>query len=232
MMRPCLTVDSTNQWISIGIFDTENEVMNSIYAGRDASAFLVPMIRELFEKSSLKKPDWICCARGPGSFTSTRIGVGVARNLAQMWNIPVMGIDSLYFYGKDCLKKTEAERAAVMIDAKQQKVCARLVSRDTEDMQPETATLDIAPGEFLKSLEEDIPIFADETEVILKIIEKSYGPTNRTLQKIDPPSARSLYELAEELGGIQKAGEWQSLLPVYTRKDPATTKFPEGINPN
>ena len=108
MERTCLVLDTTNGWMIVGLFretidgkkmSLQKEIC--LRTKREASTRLAPTIQNLLQilqENGLEKPDWIICAIGPGSFTGCRIGVGTARNLAQLWDIPVLGLDSLAYY--------------------------------------------------------------------------------------------------------------------------------------
>jgi tRNA threonylcarbamoyl adenosine modification protein YeaZ len=94
----------------VGLFEKNNDTINTKYLfsenlPRESSFRLVLEIQKGFEKVGWKSPDLIIACVGPGSFTGLRISVGTARNLSQIWKVPVFGIDSLecyleYYYEK------------------------------------------------------------------------------------------------------------------------------------
>ncbi|WP_322744095.1 tRNA (adenosine(37)-N6)-threonylcarbamoyltransferase complex dimerization subunit type 1 TsaB [Planktothrix mougeotii] len=63
--------------------------------GRDLSTHLHSYLLEFIQPQTWSDLGWIAVAKGPGSFTGTRIGVVTARTLAQQLNIPVFAISSL-----------------------------------------------------------------------------------------------------------------------------------------
>ncbi|CAD5934501.1 tRNA threonylcarbamoyladenosine biosynthesis protein TsaB [Planktothrix tepida] len=63
--------------------------------GRDLSTHLHHYLLEFIQPQTWLDLGWITVAKGPGSFTGTRIGVVTARTLAQQLNIPVFAISSL-----------------------------------------------------------------------------------------------------------------------------------------
>jgi tRNA threonylcarbamoyl adenosine modification protein YeaZ len=63
--------------------------------GRDLSTQLHQYLFDFIQPQTWSDLGWIAVAKGPGSFTGTRIGVVTARTLAQQLNIPVFAISTL-----------------------------------------------------------------------------------------------------------------------------------------
>lgn len=62
---------------------------------RELSNYLHQHLVEFIQPKTWQDFAFIAVAKGPGSFTSTRIGVVAARTLAQQLNIPLFGISTL-----------------------------------------------------------------------------------------------------------------------------------------
>lgn len=69
---------------------------DSLVHQNQLSKILFPALLELLDKAkvSLKDLDYIAVARGPGSYTGTRIGAIIAKSLAFALTIPLIGFDS------------------------------------------------------------------------------------------------------------------------------------------
>ncbi|MEB3308781.1 MAG: tRNA (adenosine(37)-N6)-threonylcarbamoyltransferase complex dimerization subunit type 1 TsaB [Snowella sp.] len=63
--------------------------------GRDLSNLLHQYLADFIQPQSWDAIAFIAVANGPGSFTSTRIGMVTARTLGQQLNIPVFSLSSL-----------------------------------------------------------------------------------------------------------------------------------------
>ena len=63
--------------------------------GRDLTAYLHTCLQEFMTPYAWSDLAYVAVAKGPGGFTGTRIGVVVARTLAQQLEIPLFGVSSL-----------------------------------------------------------------------------------------------------------------------------------------
>lgn len=147
-----LYFDTTQEWIHVvvGTADTNSniELKSKLIetSPKEASYRLVEMIKTALEKSQIKKPDVIVVPNGPGSFTGIRITVSTARNLAQLWEIPVLGFDSaeLYFVGiktQEIHSISGFQTSILCLDGKQGKFYTKIFYGDlfseTKDQTPE-----------------------------------------------------------------------------------------------
>ena len=66
-------------------------------AAREQLKFIIPVIKEAFEKSKLKRGDIdaIAVTKGPGLIGSLLIGVETAKTLAYLWNKPIIPVNHL-----------------------------------------------------------------------------------------------------------------------------------------
>jgi tRNA threonylcarbamoyl adenosine modification protein YeaZ len=68
---------------------------NSWYLGRKLANNLHEYLADFIKPWTWQDLEFIAVAKGPGSYTSTRIGIVTAKTLAQQLNIPVYGISTL-----------------------------------------------------------------------------------------------------------------------------------------
>lgn len=92
-----LGLDTATSWGSVGLYREGplGEISCRRMARRNDP--LVPSLQRLFETLNVDKSDLelIAVALGPGSFTSLRVGVSLAKGLALALNVPVVGVASL-----------------------------------------------------------------------------------------------------------------------------------------
>ncbi|MDV6234046.1 tRNA (adenosine(37)-N6)-threonylcarbamoyltransferase complex dimerization subunit type 1 TsaB [Leptospira ellisii] len=154
-MKKILFFDATNQWIlaETYLLDGDETIERSAsYSGihpRESSKLLIQELRNVLKISDWKKPDLIAAALGPGSFTGLRIAVATARNLAQLWEIPALGFDSLNVYTSYYFQEV-GDPVVVAIEAKQKKIYLGM-----EDRRGFFGSMDVKPDEVVERIPED-----------------------------------------------------------------------------
>ena len=93
-----LCIDTSSKLCSVAILE-DTTLINKLELdnGLTHSETLMPLIKELFDKSnlSLNDIDLLVSDVGPGSFTGIRIGVATCKAFSDSLNIPCVGISSL-----------------------------------------------------------------------------------------------------------------------------------------
>ncbi|GAB4543814.1 MAG: tRNA (adenosine(37)-N6)-threonylcarbamoyltransferase complex dimerization subunit type 1 TsaB [Pleurocapsa sp.] len=87
--------------------------------GRDLSAHLHQHLQEILAPQTWQDLAFIAVAKGPGGFTGTRIGVVVARTIAQQLNIPLFGISTLAAAAHWTKPSDSKELLAIQMKARQ-----------------------------------------------------------------------------------------------------------------
>ena len=93
-----LAIDTSTQWMGLALFDGSQILYEKVWrTNRRHTVELVPSIQNIFKETGLEIATLkaIAVALGPGSFTSMRIGLAVAKGLALSLHIPVIGVPSL-----------------------------------------------------------------------------------------------------------------------------------------
>lgn len=105
---------------------------------RQAEA-LIPILNDMVKEAGLapKDIDAFACAKGPGSFTGLRIGVTMAKTMAQFSGKPVVGISSLAALAMEAEGAEDFLRVPV-IDARANRIFAAAYPAPGEDLFPET----------------------------------------------------------------------------------------------
>lgn len=96
-----LAIDSSTQWIGIALFDGNLIQYEKIWkASRRHTVELSPAIAAAFQECAISAGvlKAVAVAIGPGSFTSLRIGLAVAKGFALSQHIPIIGVPSLEIY--------------------------------------------------------------------------------------------------------------------------------------
>ena len=93
-----LAIDTTSDVLSLALLQRGRPAGSCFDAiGRRTTQEILPRIGALLEAAGLEPAelDVLVVARGPGSFTGTRIGLAVALTIAQVTGRPVVGVDAL-----------------------------------------------------------------------------------------------------------------------------------------
>lgn len=93
-----LAIDTSTQWMGIALLQDAQILYEKVWrTKRRHTVELAPAIQEAVQDCGLRIGDLeaIGVALGPGSFTSLRIGLAVAKGLALTQRVPVIGIPSL-----------------------------------------------------------------------------------------------------------------------------------------
>jgi tRNA threonylcarbamoyl adenosine modification protein YeaZ len=95
-MKYGLAIHATTGELGLSINNFQGDNRSQVWElGRDLSNYLHEYLLKFLKPQTWSDLEFIGVAKGPGSFTSTRIGVVTGRTLGQQLNIPVYGISSL-----------------------------------------------------------------------------------------------------------------------------------------
>jgi tRNA threonylcarbamoyladenosine biosynthesis protein TsaB len=93
-----LAIDSSTQWIGIALLQDSQILYEKIWrTNRRHTVELAPAIQTALNESGNQVVNLqaVAVAIGPGSFTSLRIGLAIAKGLSLSLHIPVVGIPTL-----------------------------------------------------------------------------------------------------------------------------------------
>jgi tRNA threonylcarbamoyl adenosine modification protein YeaZ len=111
-----LALHTTTDMLGLALMRSDQECReHQERLGLDLSNLLLVRMRDFLPPQSLQDLAFIAVANGPGSFTSTRVGLVVARTLGQQLAIPVFTFSSLTLWAGN---KIEKAVVAVHLDAR------------------------------------------------------------------------------------------------------------------
>lgn len=208
-----LTIDTTfsKLYVTLGGEDFfESRIVESD-SEKFHSAYIASVIVELLKKNNLniKNLDAIAVNIGPGSFTGIRVGMTVARVLAQAHNIPAVGVPSLEILSK--LNNSD-KPALVLMDARRGKAYAAIFGG--EELLPCAVELSKAlelaqSGEYFVISDKNMTQFLSENSceaLSFEPFEDEFG--------------KYLFEIAKEKFIQGGDFNWAKLKPLYIQPPP------------
>ena len=168
---------------------------------RQLSNYLHQYLQEFIQPKTWEDFQFIAVAKGPGSFTSNRIGMVAARTLAQQLNIPLFGISSLAAFAWFNQEKYEID-------------------------QPIFVHMKASRGQFYGAIycknkqENGLDIVLNDTVMKPEEWEKTLQDLNLSCQPLITPSklgitGSSLLELAYYQWQQGKRPHWSEIVPFY-----------------
>lgn len=115
-----LGIETCTNICSVALWDGQQMHEQLIETARSHSKSLIPMIEQVLKQAgvSIREVEAIACARGPGSFTGVRIGIGVAKGIAFGQEIPIVPISPLQAIAYRTMQLAQAQQVAVLMDAR------------------------------------------------------------------------------------------------------------------
>lgn len=93
-----LAMDTSTQWVGLALFDGAQVAGEMLWRTQHHHTVeLAPAVEAMLRRCGVKPTDLtsLAVALGPGSFTSLRIGLAVAKGMALALNLPVAGVPTL-----------------------------------------------------------------------------------------------------------------------------------------
>ena len=149
-MPKILSIETSTEACSVAL--GINGVVNEKFelAPRKHAELVLPMVRSVLAEAELplNAVDVIAFGRGPGSFTSLRIGIGVVQGLAWGAELPVVPVSSLAALAQTAYEHEsgpEISRICVAIDARMQEVYSAEFELNTQGIAVLASTEKVCP---------------------------------------------------------------------------------------
>lgn len=191
------------------------------------SQTLMPMVDEALSLTGWKigEIDQFVCAKGPGSFTGLRIGIGTVKGLAMGVDKPCVGVSTLKALAYN-LWGTDKTIVPIM-DARRGEVYAGVYRQEGDALREVFPDRALPLTDLCKELSGDCIFLGDGVPVHKETIQELMG--NRT--QFAPlshnlPRAAALLKAAEG----EDAVSYHALTPTYLRKSQAEREYEERRN--
>ena len=170
-----LAIDTSTSWISLALFDGVSLRYEVTWQSQyHHTVELAPAIEQLFTRTGTTPQDLtgLAVAIGPGSFTSLRIGLAVAKGLSLALKLPIVGIPSL-----DVVATAQPldERSLVaVLHAGRTRLCYATYKADEGAWIRVSGPLVIDPKELVKTIKKSTLICGELSEDARSIIGRRW----------------------------------------------------------
>lgn len=172
--------------------------------GRELSTQLHLYLSEFLLPQSFSDLSLIAVAKGPGSFTGTRMGVVTARTLAQQLNLPLFAISSLEAKAWQIIKDENISKSSMIALQMPAQRGQLFVAIYRINSQPHQDLISVLPDTVMSSEDWQDVLNQQQTDYQLIKIEGGLGNT-----------ASSLLELADSKYSQGNSPHWSEALPFY-----------------
>ncbi len=214
-----LALETSTEACSVAIF-LDGKIHERVDHGQHHSELVLGMVQEVLAEAgvSLRQLDAIAFSRGPGSFTSLRIGAGVVQGLAFGANLPVVPVSSLAVLAQG----VDAPKVLAAFDARMNQVYWGAYVRDAKGLMRLAGTeIVIAPA--------DVPVpegsgwvgAGNGWDQYAAVLTARLGNHMSEWRKQVFPKARHVAELGLELLKAGQTVTAEEALPVYVRDEVA-----------
>ena len=235
-----LAIETTGKYVSAALISESGEIWehNSSEEMKHLKEIL-PLSEKCIQDAGIQKADidYVAASVGPGSFTGIRIGVTVARTLAQMLNMSCIGVSSLEELKQESLdyaRESKCDYICSIINARRHQTYGCIykctgngsqskVIKDKQYMIEEII-------EEIKSLKGKVLITGDGVDAYSSIIEENLSNDR---YEFSPEECR--YQNAAAVAQIAlleaEAGctvPYDELLPNYMRLSEAEQRLKDG----
>ena len=216
-----LAIETSTETCSVALNINGELVENYQHAPRQHAELLLPWVEQLTATAGIgfSSIDAIVFSRGPGSFTSLRIGIGVVQGLAWAANRPVIPVSSLAATAQTAVNEG-IDSALVALDARMKEVFSGTFEVNNKGIMlpvtaervcnPEIVSIPVNPDTF------GIGIGFERYAALSELSERLMG--------IRPdiwPKASSVLQLAQDWLNNNEPLPAEQAQPVYLRDNVA-----------
>jgi len=218
-----LAFDTSSPVLTVAIGDGERIITETTtWLPRGHMAKLLPAIDGLLKDAGLTVQDVeaVIIGSGPGSYTGLRIGMVIARTLAQLLKVPILGISSLDAIAQRNIK--EGALICPVVDAKRGEVYAAFYRSAGDTVNRFTNFKAIAPDALAELLQlegyERVIFAGDGLKLYSDVLVQVLGDKAKLAPEDDWwPLASDLINVARPRIRARDFDELYQLAPIYVR---------------
>lgn len=213
-----IAIDTATKYLGLALYNDEQLIAEQMWrTGNKHNRILAPSIDHLLRTCDVTSDDLtlIAVANGPGSYTGLRIGVALAKGLATVRQLPLIGVSTLEVIAQGQPFSHTKHQLIAILPAGRKRIISSIYQvkkgRWTATRAPEISTWD----ELLVTLDAPSYLLAGEIDDAGLEAIASYDHPDVSLTLIDPAQRmRRPAILAREAWAIYQQGEVSDFLPA------------------
>lgn len=213
-----LAIDSSTQMIGLALFDGSTIIAESIWRSHSHHTVeLAPAIQQLLARSGIGTRDLsgLAVALGPGSFTSLRIGLAVAKGMAMALHVPLAGFPTLDILAA-AQPALEMPMAAVL-NAGRQRLAVGWYRTDGGHWLPEGEPVVMTVEELVRQVQKPTYICGELDQQSRQLLGRKYRNVNLASASLCLRRPACLAELGWRRLSNKKPDNPALLSPIYLR---------------
>jgi len=186
-----------------------------VVQARGHALLILPWVRELLDEAGLEFAalDALVVSRGPGSFTSLRIGLGIVQGIALAHDLPVHAVSSLDALAADTEELRQSNRLLALLDARMGEVYAAWYQGAFDHRQRIGAETLLAPDQLKLPDTETWQITGPGARAYQEKLSERLGKQLEFIAEQSWPRATALLDLANSVEAVPA----HDLEPAYLR---------------
>ena len=216
-----LAIETATETCSVALTVNGEVLERYQHAPRQHAELLLPWVEQLLAEAdiSFAALDGVAFSRGPGSFTSLRIGIGVVQGLAWASDLPVIPVSSLAATAQTAVNEG-VESALVALDARMNEVFTGTFEANSNGLMIPVTAEKVCPPENVQA-----PVHPKTCGIGIGFERYSaLDALAEQLFEIRPgiwPKASSVLQLAQGWLSTNKPLSAEYAQPVYLRDNVA-----------
>lgn len=212
---PLLAIESSTENCSVALSVGPDLLERQALEPRGHARLILPWAQELLAEAGIGFAglDGLVVSRGPGSFTSLRIGLGIVQGIALAHDLPVRPVSSLDALALSADPKASSPRLLALLDARMGEVYAGFYRADSGQFQRIGPELLLPPASLALPDTETWAVTGPGARAYAQNIQHALGQTIQFTIEDSWPQARALLALAS----TSEALPGHRLEPVYLR---------------
>ena len=210
-----LAIETATEACSVALVEGDRRLQRKEVGARVHAGALLPWISELLAEAGMTYSDLdgIAVDRGPGGFTSIRLGLGVAQGTGLAHDLPAFPVSSLAALAHAARPAGYSGRLLAALDARMGEIYAGWLSFEAGRMEMIGEEILCAPGE-LRALDDEPFIAAGNAfSSYPSELRGALGPGLKTVDAGAWPTALAVADLARHAAPVAA----HELEPIYLR---------------